>query len=258
MNDLVAYRVSHHVAYLEIRHPPANTLSEAALKSLTQAVERVEEDAAVRAAVITGAGKFFVSGADIKEMAQKATEDEGFSFAALGQDLFNRIEGGTKPFIAAINGACFGGGLELARACHLRYAAKGAKLGQPEINLGLIPGFGGTQRLPRLIGRSAALEMLLTGEAITAEEARNLGLIHRVVSADDLLPAVADLAEQLAQKGRLATKFVLEAVCKGNTLPFEEGLRLEAQNFGRAFASDEKREGVAAFLEKRKPRFHDV
>ena len=258
MNDLVAYRVSKHVAHLEIRHPPANALSEAVLKSLAQAVHRVEEDAAVRAAVITGNGKFFVSGADIKEMAEKTTEDEGISFAALGQDLFNRIESGTKPFIAAINGACFGGGLELAMACHLRYAVEGVKLGQPEINLGLIPGFGGTQRLPRLIGRTAALEMLLTGEAITAQQARNLGLIHRVVSAQDLLPDVVDLAERLAQKGSLATRLVLEAVCKGSTMPFEEGLRLEAQNFGRAFASDEKREGVAAFLEKRKPRFHDV
>lgn len=257
MGDLVTFQTKNRVAFLEIDHPPANTLSQAVLEALTQAVERVEQDSEVKIAVITGAGKFFVAGADIKEMSGKTTSDEGMRLAANGQKLFNRIESSSKPFIAAINGACLGGGLELAMACHLRYAASGAKLGQPEINLGLIPGFGGTQRLPRLIGQPAALEMLLSGEAITAEEAYALGLVNRVVPGEQLMSRVTDIAEKIAQKGRLAIREILETVHLGSKLDLGEGLLMEAKAFGRVFASEDKREGVAAFLEKRQPRFRD-
>lgn len=257
MSDLITLNIKNRVAYLELNHPPANTLSQAVLEALTQAIERVETDAEVKVAVITGAGKFFVAGADIKEMAGKTTADEGKALAARGQQIFNRIERCPKPFIAAINGACLGGGLELAMACHLRYAASGAKLGQPEINLGLIPGFGGTQRLPRLVGKPAALEMLLTGHTITAEEAYVSGLVNRVVPAEALLSHATKIAETIGQKGRLALREMLQAVRLGGQSLLEVGLQLEAQGFGRVFASADKQEGVSAFLEKRQPQFHD-
>lgn len=257
MNNLVKFHVTNRVAYMEIKNPPANALNQSVLEALTHAVERAKADPDVKVAVITGAGKFFVAGADIKEMAGKTTPEEGTALARIGQDVLNRIERAPKPFIAAINGPCFGGGLEMAMACHLRYAAVGTKLGQPEINLGLIPGFGGTQRLPRLVGRSAALEMLLTGEAITAEEAHTLGLINRAVPEAELLSVVTTIAEQIAKKGSMAVKEILDSVNLGSDLPFDERLEFEAKSFGRAFGSEAKREGVAAFLEKREPQFRD-
>ena len=257
MNNLVKLHTTNRIAYIEINHPPANALNRSVLEALLQAVERVKADPNVKVAVITGTGKLFVAGADIKEMAGKTTSDEGTELARLGQEVFNRIESAAKPFIAAINGACFGGGLEMAMACHLRYAAVGAKLGQPEINLGLIPGFGGTQRLPRLIGQPAALEMLLTGKAITAEQAYANGLINRVVPDEELLPEVTMIAEQIAKKGSMAIKKILGAVHLGNELPLSERLQFEAKSFGRVFGSEAKREGVAAFLEKREPQFRD-
>lgn len=256
MAQVVTYRVTERVAYLEIDHPPANALNQAVLQALTKAMQRVEEEE-VKAAVLTGAGKFFVAGADIKEMAEKTTAEEGTALARQGQTLFNRIESASKPIVAAINGACLGGGLELAMACHFRFAAAGAQLGQPEINLGLIPGFGGTQRLPRLIGRSAALELLLTGQAITAERAHELGLVNRVVPAEQLGQEVEGFIAHLVKKGGLATREILAAVRYGSEHGLDEGLRWEADAFGRTFESEDKREGVAAFLEKRKPQFRD-
>lgn len=256
MAQPVTYRVTERVAYLEIDHPPANALNQAVLEALTQAVKRVEEED-VKAAVITGTGKFFVAGADIKEMAEKTTAEEGTALARQGQTLFNRIESASKPFIAAINGTCLGGGLELAMACHLRFAAAGAQLGQPEINLGLIPGFGGTQRLPRLIGRSAALELLLTGQVITADRAHDLGLINRVVPGEQLLQEVEDFTAHLVKKGGLAIKEILKAVRHGSEHDLHEGLQWEAGAFGRIFVSEDKQEGITAFLEKREPQFRD-
>lgn len=257
MNDLVKMHVEDRIAFLEIDHPPANALSRAVLDDLARAVEHIEADTGVKVAVITGAGKFFVAGADIKEMSEQEGTPAGEALAKHGQHILNRIEASAKPYIAAINGACLGGGLELAMACHLRYAASGAKLGQPEINLGLIPGFGGTQRLPRLIGQAAALEMLLTGAPVSAEDAHALGLVNRVVAPDQLREAAIDIALQIAKKGRLASEEILRAVRTGGELPLVEALALEAEAFGRAFGSSDKDEGIAAFLEKREPQFDD-
>jgi enoyl-CoA hydratase/carnithine racemase len=177
--------------------------------------------------------------------------------ALRGQAVLNAIEACEKPVIAAINGTCLGGGLELALCCHIRLAVEGARLGQPEINLGIIPGFGGTQRLTRLLGPSKALELILTGDAISASEAKTLGLVSQVVSADDLQRHVQGLARRIASKGQLAVRAALQAVRGGLEVGLHEGLVREAQLFGDLCDSEDKREGVGAFLEKRQPQFRN-
>jgi enoyl-CoA hydratase/carnithine racemase len=174
-----------------------------------------------------------------------------------GQAILNKIEALDKPVIAAINGACLGGGLELALCCHIRLAAEGARLGLPEITLGIMPGFGGTQRLPRLIGRSKATELILTGDIISAHEARTLGLVSHVVPPDDLLRHAHGLARRIAAKGQVAVRAALQAIHQGEALGLHEGLSLEARLFGRLCETEDKKEGLAAFLEKRQPRFKD-
>lgn len=243
------------VAVVTLDHPPANTLDSVAIAELGDVLEDLETDAATKGVVLTGAGRFFAAGADIKEFVGKVPE-EGEAMARAGQRLMDRIEAFPKPVIAAINGAALGGGLELAMACHIRIAADMAKLGLPEINLGLIPGFGGTQRLPRLIGRGKATELILTGEMIPAEEALRLGLVNRVVPLERLMAEALALAERIAAKSAVTTALALEAL-QGVEAPLTEGLDREARLFGRAFATEDSREGVQAFLEKRPPRFRD-
>ena len=177
--------------------------------------------------------------------------------AVRGQAIFNKIELFEKPVIAAINGPCLGGGLELAMCCHIRLAAEGARLGQPEINLGIIPGFGGTQRLSRLVGRSRALELILTGDLISASEAKAIGLVSQVLPPEELLRRAQGLARKIASKGHLAARAALRAIREGAELKLEEGLLQEAQLFGDLCDSEDKREGVSAFLEKRQPQFKD-
>ncbi|WP_454830045.1 enoyl-CoA hydratase/isomerase family protein [Pseudoxanthomonas wuyuanensis] len=232
-----------------------NALNAATLDALAQAFEAAAQDPAVRVVVLTGAGpKAFVAGADIAEMADlRATEGRDFSLR--GQRLMRRIETMPKPVIAMINGFALGGGLELAMACHLRIAADTAKLGQPEINLGLIPGFGGSQRLLRLAGRAATLELCLLGAPIDTERALQLGIVNRVVAAAELEAETATLAGQLATSAPLALRGTLDIVNVGGECGIEEGLQYESAQFGLMFATDDMREGTRAFLERRKPEF---
>ena len=232
-----------------------NALNSATLDALLVAFERAAADDSVRVIVLTGAGtKAFVAGADIAEMADLRPTD-GRDFSLRGQRLMRRIETLPKPVIAMVNGFALGGGLELAMACHLRIAADSAKIGQPEINLGLIPGFGGTQRLLRLAGRSAALELCLLGAPIDATRASQLGIVNRVVAAADLDAETMKIAEQLALAAPLALRGTLDAINVGGECGIEEGLQYETAQFGLMFSTDDMREGTRAFLERRKPVF---
>lgn len=233
-----------------------NALNAATLDALLTAFNKAAEDPAVKVLVLTGTGpKAFVAGADIAEMADlRATEGRDFSLR--GQRLMRRIETLPKPVIAMVNGFALGGGLELAMACHLRIAADTAKLGQPEINLGLIPGFGGTQRLLRLAGRAATLELCLLGATIDAARALQLGIVNRVVAAADLETETMKVAEQLACSAPLALRGLLDAVNVGGECAIEEGLQYETAQFGLMFSTDDMREGTRAFLERRKPVFN--
>lgn len=232
-----------------------NALDKATLEALYSAFSAAAADPAVRVAVLTGAGpKAFVAGADIAEM-NGLSAVQGRDFSALGQKLMRCIERMPKPVIAKINGFALGGGLELAMACHLRIAAETAKVGQPEINLGLIPGFGGTQRLLRLAGRGAALELCLTGAVISAQRAFELGVVTRLSAADALDDTVNTLADQLAAAAPLAAAGILDAVLQGGETAIDQGLEFETQGFALAFATQDMREGTTAFLEKRKAEF---
>ncbi|MDR1076946.1 MAG: enoyl-CoA hydratase/isomerase family protein [Xanthomonadaceae bacterium] len=234
-----------------------NALNLETIAALDAAFADAGQDAAVRVVVLTGTGsKAFVAGADIAQM-NSLPAIEGREFSRRGQQLMRRIERLPKPVIAMVNGYALGGGLELAMCCHLRIASDTARLGQPEINLGLIPGFGGTQRLLRLAGRAAALELCLLGAPIDAARAQQLGIVNRVVSTADLEGETARLAEQLAQAAPLALRGILDAVVLGGECALEEGLAFETAQFGLLFATEDMREGTSAFLEKRKPIFRN-
>ncbi|MES5815732.1 enoyl-CoA hydratase-related protein [Pseudoxanthomonas sp. Soil82] len=254
----VLSRDADGVRVLTIDRPDKlNALNRQTLEALDAAFAAAGEDPAVRAVVLTGSGgKAFVAGADIAEM-NALTAIEGREFSLLGQRLMRRIERLPKPVIAMVNGYALGGGLELAMACHLRVAADSARLGQPEVNLGLIPGFGGTQRLLRLAGRAATLELCLLGTPIDAARALQLGLVNRVVPAADLESETLKLAAQLASAAPLALRGVLDAVVLGGECGIEEGLQFETAQFALLFASEDMREGTDAFLAKRKPQFQN-
>ena len=233
-----------------------NALNAATLDALFVAFEAAAEDPAARVLVLTGAGpKAFVAGADIAEMAELRPV-QARDFSLRGQRLMRRIETLPKPVIAMVNGFALGGGLELAMACHLRIAADTARLGQPEINLGLIPGFGGTQRLLRLAGRAATLELCLLGAPIDAARALQLGIVNRVVAAAELEAETLKVAGQLAQAAPLALRGTLDAVNVGGECAIGEGLQYETAQFGLMFSTDDMREGTRAFLERRKPVFN--
>ena len=232
-----------------------NALNAATIDALDTAFSEAETNASVRVVVLTGSGsKAFVAGADISEM-NMLTPVQGRDFSLRGTRMMRRVEKFTKPVIAMVNGFAFGGGLEVAMCCHLRIAADSAKVGQPEINLGLIPGFGGSQRLLRLVGRAATLELCLTGAAITAERALQLGLVNRVVPAAELEAETMKLAAQLANAAPLALRGMLDCVNIGGECALEEGLEYESAQFGLVFSTEDMREGTSAFLEKRKPNF---
>ena len=232
-----------------------NALNAATLDALQAAFDAAATDDAVRVVVLTGAGpKAFVAGADIAEMAD-LRPTEGRDFSLRGQRLMRSIETLPKPVVAMVNGFALGGGLELAMACHLRIAADTAKVGQPEIGLGLIPGFGGSQRLLRLAGRAATLELCLLGAPVTAERALQLGIVNRVVPAAELEAETLKVATQLAASAPLALRATLDVVNIGGECGIEEGLQYETAQFGLMFATDDMREGTRAFMERRKPTF---
>ncbi len=231
-SNLVSKEVEDCVAIVTINHPPANTLNDALLAQLESTLHALEINDGVKVIVITGAGRFFIAGADIHMLKGISSSQHSMELALTGQRIFNAIEAFSKPVIAAINGACLGGGLELALCCHMRLAVEEARLGLPEINLGIIPGFGGTQRLSRIIGLSKATELILTGETISALEAKSLGLVSRVTAQDDLFPQAIGLAQRIASKGQLAIQAALLAIHQGKERSFQEGLLLEAKLFG--------------------------
>ena len=232
-----------------------NALNATTLRELSQVIDQAAADDAIRAIVITGAGsRAFVAGADINELAVQ-TPVGGREHARAGQALFDRIEKLGKPVIAAVNGFALGGGCELAMACTIRLAAESAKFGQPEINLGLIPGYAGSQRLPRLVGRGRALELLLTGAPITADEAWRIGLVNRVVPAADLVGEARKLAQAIAAKAPVAVRYILDAVATGSEMPLAEAQTYEATLFGLVSTTEDMREGTRAFLEKRPAEF---
>jgi len=244
------------VAVLTINRPQVlNALNTPTIDDLRRAVLELTHDPAVRSVIITGAGeKAFVAGADINELAVQRPA-QGKEHALRGQHVFDLIENMGKPVVAAINGYALGGGCELAMACTLRLAADTARLGQPEVNLGIIPGYGGTQRLARLVGKGVALELLLSGRQVTASEALQIGLVNRVVSAGELMAESKKLAADLATKPPVAVQYIIEAVNRGLEVSFDKGQFLEATLFGLVASTDDMREGTKAFLEKRKPEF---
>ncbi len=253
----IAWEQGDGWAQITIQRPKVlNALNRETLEELEQAVGRAEEDETVRALIITGAGdKAFVAGADIGELRQIPSSWEGERLAARGQALFLRIEELDKPVIMAVNGYALGGGCELAMSGDILIASDKARFGQPEVNLGVIPGYGGTQRLARLVGKTTAKYLCLTGEMITAEEALRLGLVQKVVPHDQLLEEARKLAERLAQKAPIAMKYIKKAINQGTETDLQSGLRLEAAFFGLSFDTEDRIEGMDAFLEKRAPRF---
>jgi len=244
------------VALITVNRPDKlNALSSAVIADLDQAAGEIASDAGIRAAIITGAGaKAFVAGADINELAA-LTPAEARAYALRGQQVFRKIETLGKPVVAAVNGFALGGGLELAMACTVRFASDNAKMGQPEVKLGIIPGYGGTQRLPRLVGRGRALELLLSGETMAAEEAHRIGLVNAVVPQAELLNHCRTWLDKVMANAPLALALVQEAVDVGLSSGLEEGLRFEAAAFGVSAATEDRREGTRAFLEKRRAVF---
>ena len=231
-----------------------NALSATVVSELGKAFRQARGDAAVKGVVLTGAGsKSFVAGADIQQFPDLDAL-EGHRFALRGQAVFNRIEEMPKPVVAAVNGFALGGGCELAMACHLRIASENASFGQPEVNLGILPGYGGTQRLPRLVGHGIATELVLTGARISAQRAYEIGLVNKVVPQEELLDAAKEMIRTIASKAPLAVGMALEALRVAD-LPLRDGLRHEAALFGQACATEDFQEGVAAFLERRKADF---
>jgi enoyl-CoA hydratase len=244
------------VAVLTIQRPQRlNALDASTLDDIRRAFLDFQQDDSIRCVILTGSGsKAFAAGADINEIARD-TPDTARRRAIAGQQVFNLIEQLGKPVIAAVNGVALGGGCELAMACTLRLAAETARFGQPEINLGLLPGFAGTQRLSRLVGKTRAMELILTGNPISASEALAMGLVNRVLPETDLMNAARSLAAELASKPPIALRYAMEAVNSGLEMPFAEACRLEASLFGLIMNTEDMKEGTRAFLEKRAPRF---
>ena len=255
-SDILFHVEESGIALLTVNRPEKlNALSGAVIAELADAFGRVASDPAIRAAILTGAGeKSFVAGADIRELA-KLSPYETRAFALRGQAAFRQLETCGKPSVAAVNGFALGGGLELAMACTVRFASENARLGQPEVKLGIIPGYGGTQRLPRLVGRGRALELMLAGDPIPAAEAYRIGLVNAVVPQAELLDYCRGWLRKVLANGPLALGLVLDAVDTGLYGGIEEGLRFEAAAFGMSAATEDSREGTRAFLEKRRAAF---
>lgn len=255
----ILFNVENQVATLTINHPKSlNALNQATLEEIEDAVTAIHSGLVpARFLIITGAGeKAFVAGADIKEMAGK-TAMEAREFSTLGNRVFMLIDQLAIPTLAAINGYALGGGLELAMACDIRFASTNAVAGLPEVNLGVIPGFGGTQRLTRLIGLSKAIELMISAENVKAEEGRLLGLFNRVYSLEELLPQAQNFAEKVVSKGPIAVKFAKHAAKNGSEMPLKQAVALEAELFGLIFSTEDQTEGMSAFVEKRSADFQN-
>jgi enoyl-CoA hydratase/carnithine racemase len=244
------------IAYITINRPKVlNALNSSTMEELRTAFTEIKNDAGIRVALLTGTGeKAFIAGADIGELA-KQDPVSGKEYTHRGQSVLDLIENLGKPVIACINGFALGGGCEIAMACTMRLASENAKLGQPEVKLGIIPGYGGTQRLPRLVGKGIAMQLILAGEMITAQEAHRIGLVNEVTAPADLIPRAEAIAQKIIANAPLAVQYAMEAVNKGMEMGLAEGLYLEATLFGLSCATEDKREGTSAFLEKRPAQF---
>ncbi len=254
-DSVLTFDVADRIATITFNRPDKlNALNDATMAALGEAMDEVRRRDDVGGAILTGAGRAFVAGADIAELQQK-TPVQAHTLSRTGQAVFRHIELLGKPVIAAVNGFALGGGCELAMACHVRLASEHAKFGQPEVKLGILPGYGGTQRLPRLVGMGRALQLLLTGEMIDAQEAHRIGLVNAVLPAAELLPAARTMLQQMLANGPLALAHTIHAAQRGAELPLDEALALESTEFGLLAASADMREGTTAFLEKRAARF---
>jgi enoyl-CoA hydratase len=256
--QLVITQIEDGVATVTINNPPANTLTLGVMTALEAAIDGLIADAAVKTAVVTGSGNMFIAGADIREIAGLDSAVKGRAVTLKGQAIFTKIEQSPKPVIAAINGLfCLGGGLELAMACHMRVASERVRIGLPEIDLGIMPGFGGTQRLPRIVGPSKAAELILTGDKITGVEAKAIGLVNKAVPEGEVLKQAQGLAKKIASKGQAAVHAAMMAIGRGLASPLAAGLEKEAELFGTLCETADMKEGVKAFLEKRHPKWAD-
>jgi len=250
--------IEDRVALLTLDYPPMNFLNTATLTELNDALDELLASDEVKAIVITGGGQYaFSTGADINELASIKSPEEAREMMRRGQALTVKIEGAKKPIIAAINGYAFGGGLELAMACHIRICNNRAQLGQTELNFAVIPGFGGSQRLPRIVGKGRALELILTGARISGAEAANIGLVNKAVPAGEVVRTAMGLAKKIASFGKLAIAAALEAVNEGMETTLEEGLEIEVEKMASLTGTEDAKEGLTAFLEKRQPKFVD-
>ena len=253
----VVYETKGAIAYVTVNRPKVlNALNLPTWKDLRTAFEHARDDENVRGVILTGAGeKAFIAGADISELAH-VTAFEAEQSSRFGQEVLDLVENLGKPVIAAVNGFALGGGCETAMACTIRIAVEGAKFGQPEVKLGLVPGGGGTQRLPRLVGKGRALQLILSGEIIGSREAYRIGLVNEIVPAGGLIARAEAILKQISANAPIAVRFALEATNKGLDTSQSEGLLLEASYFGLCAATEDKKEGTSAFLEKRAPQFH--
>lgn len=243
------------IATITIERPPANALSSGLLRELSAVLDEVENNSEIRVVLIHGEGRFFSAGADIKEFTTVQSDEEFAKLGEYGQLLFERMEAFPKPIIAAIHGAALGGGLELAMACHFRLVTENAKLGLPELQLGLVPGFAGTQRLPRYVGVARAAEMLFTSDPITGVEAVQYGLANHAFPEEELLDRAYKMAAKIAKKSPVSIKAAIELLNYSKTAEFHKGVKKEAELFGKVFASKDGQEGISAFIEKREPNF---
>ncbi|MBM7648883.1 enoyl-CoA hydratase [Bacillus ectoiniformans] len=251
----ISWEKSDRVGEITIQRPPANALSSVLIEEIDAALNKIEADQDIRVVLISGEGRFFSAGADIKEFTSIETGEEFSELAARGQRVFERVENFSKPVIAAIHGAALGGGLELAMSCHIRLVTEKAKLGLPELSLGLVPGFAGSQRLPRYVGMPKAAEMLLTSEPISGTEAVQWGLANHAYSEDELMPKAREMAAKIAQKSPVSIKAAIELLNYTKHAQYHEGVAKEAKLFGTVFVSEDAKEGIQAFIEKRKPEF---
>lgn len=250
------FTVKESIAFVTINRPEKlNALNSTTLNELYTLFSFIKTNSEINVILLTGAGdKAFVAGADISEL-NNCTNETGKEFAENGQKVFNLIEDLGKPVIAAVNGFALGGGCELALACHIRFASEGAKFGQPEVNLGIIPGYGGTQRLSRLINTGRAAEYILTGDLISAEDAYRIGLVNKIFASDELIEKSTEFAIKITSKGQRAVGFALRSIISTNSMSQKEGLKFESELFGECCGTEDFKEGTKAFLEKRKPLF---